>query len=38
MIMFKRNKKIGFTSVFLAVIVMTVTAAINASANASVFF
>ena len=36
--MLKRNKKIGFTSVFLAVIILTVTAVINASANAAVLF
>lgn len=36
--MFRRNKKIGFTGVFLAVIFLTVTAALSASANAAILF
>ncbi|CAI8222660.1 MAG: Uncharacterised protein [Glaciecola sp. HTCC2999] len=36
--MFKSNKKIGFRGVFLLVVLLTVTAALNASANAAMLF
>ena len=36
--MFKRNKRLGFTSVFVAVVIMTIAALMSATASAGIFF